>query len=314
MSKVTIRRQFQLYLSGSSLKNLTNISVILISASPRINPGMFFLYNANNVILKSIPVFPSTGDDEFVTIINTSFFTEESMTVYGHYLDFPKFYPYKRRRKKSQPLIISNLLSIIPQCTAVLPSSLVLATNPGMFHSNDRFDWSQFGCVLSLPNNTVGVSETGKITTLITFLTLSRLGKVIRQTELDGSGGCPQPVGGGRGNFEPGTYHIISHHASDDDIGTGPISFTFSHCVRGVGAQMATNFNGEFTAQLQAFDSRGILLQTVTRQGFKSFTANNVAIFLGIYDSTATIKSIVFSIIACEEHSNDFLVSTLFIG
>ena len=136
--------------------------------------------------------------------------------------------------------ITSNrVVIILPSCSV---GTLTPIYNVASFASNDSVDWSQFGCLTPMPNNSVAISDSKQINVRVNFETSSREGKVVRQKFPDSSQGCP--MGGGAGAYLPGTYHIITHASSSDFVGTGPLLLTFTPCVAGVGCRIMSNFFG----------------------------------------------------------------------
>ena len=100
-----------------------------------------------------------------------------------------------------------------------------------------------------------------------------------------------QSSSGWNGNFATGDA-ILNLFNSD-----GPVVITAAerHGVfSAMGAQIAANRNGAFTATVRAFDVNGVPLGTATFNGTNNSNADNSAIFVGVRSDTANIHSVSF--------------------
>jgi len=114
----------------------------------------------------------------------------------------------------------------------------------------------------------------------------------LRRTDQTGCGGT-YPV-----NFAPCDATIF-----DDNLGLRPnaVTIRFASPVAGGGSQFAsTVYVGPITAQLQAFNSADVLLESFTLSGFTTGAADNSAPFLGIVRTQADITRLEFSILPYE--------------
>jgi hypothetical protein len=62
------------------------------------------------------------------------------------------------------------------------------------------------------------------------------------------------------------------------------------------GAQIESNYDGKFTAEVQAMDASGNVLASFTENGNATQAANNSAIFIGISSTSANIYQIALSL------------------
>ena len=142
---------------------------------------------------------------------------------------------------------------------------------------NDFIDWGTLG-----PQNTVlqspfPVNSTGGISAVVSQ-TGNLTGNPIFQ-RIDQSSGWS-------GNFAPGDALIWNQENADH------VFVQFSIPVAGVGAQVQSNFFGNFTMALEVFDSGNNLLGSFSENGNSNANADNSAIFLGALNDTANIDHI----------------------
>jgi hypothetical protein len=96
---------------------------------------------------------------------------------------------------------------------------------------------------------------------------------------------------GWRGNFMLGDALLFTTVPS-----IGPVSITFDRPVSGAGAQVQPAAYCKFRATIKAFDVDNNQIASFTVYGTSTPAQNNTAIFLGVLDSTPTIKRIEFSV------------------
>jgi hypothetical protein len=79
-----------------------------------------------------------------------------------------------------------------------------------------------------------------------------------------------------------------------NNIGTGPLTLEFGKAVLAGGAAIQADFNGAFTAKVEAFNG-GTLIGTATAMS----DSNGDSVFIGIQDTAAEITSLVFDLTGC---------------
>jgi hypothetical protein len=110
-----------------------------------------------------------------------------------------------------------------------------------------------------------------------------------------------------QGNFNPNDFLIWTATGPGD----GPLILSFGKNASEAGAQIQPDFFGNFTAQIQAFGSGG-LLGTFTENGVSNSYGDNSAIFVGVQDLTgANITSIEYSLASCAPDCTDFAINQL---
>jgi len=93
-----------------------------------------------------------------------------------------------------------------------------------------------------------------------------------------------------------------------NNIGTGPLTLEFGKAVLAGGAAIQADFNGAFTAKVEAFNG-GTLIGTATAMS----DSNGDSVFIGIQDTAAEITSLVFDLTGCAMacDTGDFAVDKL---
>lgn len=171
-------------------------------------------------------------------------------------------------------------------------SGVTCRTGTGCLNGNDSYDWTtNYGPPFSnIPNNSTAVSNGG----LNATVNFAQGGSGQRRDEGNGWGG----------NFAFGDELLWTNSP-----GQGPLTLTFGNAVGGVGANIQADFFGAFTAQIQAFDANGNLIDTFSEAGNSNPNGDGSAIFIGLID--AGIKSVTFSITSCAFDCNDFAINQL---
>ena len=90
----------------------------------------------------------------------------------------------------------------------------------------------------------------------------------------------------------------------------GPMTIHFALPVKAAGAHIQADWNGPFTAQIQAFDISGNFLGSVSIYG-NSNTKIGTAVFLGIQDSESDIAYITLGLTDASYHPTDFAINDL---
>lgn len=155
--------------------------------------------------------------------------------------------------------------------------------------TGDTIGWGQIGSAGTIFGTPQNFTSTDGATGVVTLAQNSN-GEIEEQC-------CAGLVGIWDGNFAPGDLLLYTDQS-------GPLTLTFDAPVQSVGAQIAANVYGPFTAQVQAFDN-STLLGTFTENGVETDSADNSAIFLGVMDTAPTITSMVYSLTG----STDFAIN-----
>jgi hypothetical protein len=177
--------------------------------------------------------------------------------------------------------------------------SFSLVTSRTALAGTDSVNWGTLG-----PN---GIHVANPFTILSSAGRSISVSKTISDSFKEGVQ-CPSPTGcSWGGNFAPGDSVLSTY-----DIGSklnNPITLNFgSTAVAAGGAQIQTDFQGRFTAQVEAFDTTGKSLATFTEKGISTSAADNSAIFIGIISSSANIFQIALSI-KVGEAQGDFAIN-----
>jgi hypothetical protein len=104
-----------------------------------------------------------------------------------------------------------------------------------------------------------------------------------------------QQNNGWNGNFTPGDNLLYT--ADDPASGNNPILLDFSKAIIAGGAQIQYDYFGDFTAQIEAFDSGGNSLGFFTEFGNSNGNGDGSAIFIGL-NSTTPFDMLAFSLVS----------------
>jgi hypothetical protein len=147
---------------------------------------------------------------------------------------------------------------------------------------NDYIDWGQLPVGVYSPSTEVS-SFAGLAATVSNPRSL-------RRADQTGPAGC---LGTYPANFAPCDATIFGDLQRNRP---NALTIDFSSPVSGGGSQFAsTVYTGPITAQLKAFDSAGVLLESYTLDGITTSAADNSAMFLGIVRAQADIARLEFS-------------------
>lgn len=91
------------------------------------------------------------------------------------------------------------------------------------------------------------------------------------------------------GNFLRGEAVLWTHYNS------GPLSLVFSSPVRGVGAQIQSEYYGSFVGTIEAFNASNVSLGSFSLPGNSTNAGNGSAIFLGLLSSSNEISRVNFN-------------------
>jgi len=168
----------------------------------------------------------------------------------------------------------------------------VVVTSRATLAGNDFVDWGGFGAPFTVVANPSNVSSN---TAAITANVSMPSGQFERRD---------QSSGGWDGNFAPGDHLLWTESAN-----VGPMIISFNNPVNGAGAQIQADFFGPFTATINAYDASSTLIGSFTINGNSNPNADNSAIFLGVMDTSPTIKRIEYSVSSV--FNNDFAINQL---
>jgi len=104
------------------------------------------------------------------------------------------------------------------------------------------------------------------------------------------------------GNFTPGVNVLWTVQKGPD------ITISVANATRGIGAQIQADSLGAFTAKITAINAGGTLLGSYAENGASTNAGDNTAIFIGLFDDTADISKIVFSLTTAPGPTNDFAI------
>jgi hypothetical protein len=199
-------------------------------------------------------------------------------------------------------IVLANLFALKAD------ASISLVTSRATLAGTDNLDWGDlgpddpgYGNNLH-PNPLVIASDDGL------SVTVSQVGGPFER--LDQAANFPPPwTGGWNGNFAIGDELLWT---TDAVLGTG-ITLNFgSTAIESFGLQIqGSNFLGPFTAHLEAFDSGGNSLGTVSRVGNSTQDRDNSAIFIGLLsDAPSTdFHSVLVAIDAPPGASGGFAIN-----
>jgi hypothetical protein len=184
--------------------------------------------------------------------------------------------------------------------------SVSVVTSLGALAANDTIVWSQLGVDATTLTATPSFTSAHGLTGSVSLSGPNSLVAVVCPETL-----CSWNVADTTG-FAVGDSLIWT--ADTGNSGNGPLIVNFtSKSVSGAGAFLQSDGNGQFTAQIEAFNG-GTSLGTFTATS----DISGDAIFIGVLDSTgANITSVVFSTIpvspavSCLSDCTDFAIDTV---
>ena len=165
--------------------------------------------------------------------------------------------------------------------------------------ANDSTSWSALGSDGTVIPNSFAATSTDGVAISGSFA--GNFGLVAIQ--------CPAaaPTCSWTGNSPPGDT-LVWTFDNTNNIGTGPLTLEFGKAVLAGGAAIQADFNGAFTAKVEAFNG-GTLIGTATAMS----DSNGDSVFIGIQDTAAEITSLVFDLTGCAMacDTGDFAVDKL---
>lgn len=183
-------------------------------------------------------------------------------------------------------IVVTALLSLVTQ-TQVGAVAVPIETRAAL-GANDLVDWGALGARGTLVAHPFNYQSTGGFPVRVTkattnaFLRLDQCGPNI-PADCFANGWAGSFLQGDKLLFTAGPFP-----------GEGPITIEFSRPILGAGVQIQPNHSGscEYAGRLRAFDEAGNLLVSFSRGGCSSAAADGSARFLGVRDTTPTIKRI----------------------
>ncbi len=177
----------------------------------------------------------------------------------------------------------------------------------GDLSADDSLAWSQLGADSSVLSSTLSANSTGSGAAGVLAITGSLAGSGSLASVV-----CPAPPPGpcswrsdDPAGFAAGDTVIWTSDTANG--GNGPLTLSFNHTVKGVGAMVQADGPGKFTAQIEAFNG-SVSLGPIAATS----DDNGDAIFVGVLDSTAAnISSVVFSVTSCVGDCGDFAIGTI---
>ena len=169
----------------------------------------------------------------------------------------------------------------------------VVVTSRAGLAGNDFVDWGGFGPEFTTVPNPSNISSNTATITATVSMPSEDFQRVDQST-------------GWAGNFASGDHLLWTVVPNN-----GPIVITFDNPVKGAGAQIQTDFFGPFTATIHVYDASNTLIGSFNSAGNSTGDADNSAIFLGVMDTSPTIKRIEYSVISSAPPFNDFAINQL---
>jgi hypothetical protein len=201
---------------------------------------------------------------------------------------------------KSIALLAVVLLAVLTLSPSAQADPVTLITSRAALGTSDSIDWSQGG--LFPPFRTFATPPPQIFNSALgAAVMVSKSGDgIIERRDQDGT------AGGWVGNFNNGDALLWSQPLGGTltlDFGQSPISAG--------GANIQSDFFGNFTARIEAFDASGKSLGSFTEDGVAD-TNVGTAIFLGVASDSVDIAKITFTLDFSNAPSNfpDFAINS----
>ena len=186
-------------------------------------------------------------------------------------------------------LALIGLLYPVSQASA----APALVTSRAALAGNDFIDWGLFGPTFTTVADPSNINSNNGIITAT--VSMPSGGDFERRDQSSGWGG----------NFAGGD-HLLWTNGDN-----GPMVIAFDKPVNGAGAQIQADMYGPFTATINVYDASNNLIGSFSLNGNSDGGADNSAIFLGVMDTSPTIKRIEYSVVSSLTPSDDFAVNQL---
>ncbi len=153
--------------------------------------------------------------------------------------------------------------------------------------ANDTVDWGQLGPAGSLQTTPENWTSTSGMFTGEVGITGSTIGTQNFERVDEGNGWI--------GNFTPGD-HLLWNEGAQFQTGID-FGVLFNSAVFGGGAQIQSDFYGDFVATLTAFDGSGNVLGTTVLNGNSNGNEDGSAIFIGFMSNSANVAFLNFNVV-----------------
>src|ERR1051326_7016644 len=171
-------------------------------------------------------------------------------------------------------------------------AQLSLVTSRASFPTTDTVNWTTLGPAFTQITTPFTVATTGG-----SLITVSHNeGTLFERRD--------QTTGGWGGNFTFGD--ALLWNQGDN----GAITFDPQNLISGAGFNVQSDYPGAFTFRLDAYDVNGVLLGSVTRNGFSN-TVLGSAIFIGFTSPTANVDKFIGTMTSAAVGPSNFAINTL---
>jgi hypothetical protein len=209
-------------------------------------------------------------------------------------------------RPGSKIVVVCFALTLLTFLTPICaPAEYIDISSRAMFLNNDYADWLNFGAPgTTIPSGSTLTSNNFNLPLTVANVTGGDLILLRQGSGMDDWGG----------NFATGDGVLYTSNTFGNQVqfGNGPLIVNFPVPIFGAGAQIQSNLLGAFTGKITAYDGLGNVLATYSLNGNSNDAGNNSAIFLGILDSNAQIRSIVFDVsVSDSAYNHDLAINQL---
>src|SRR5579871_295842 len=179
--------------------------------------------------------------------------------------------------------------------------TLSLVTSQAALNANDNISWAQLG--------------SGNGSLLQSSFTATSANQNPIRVNLTGPNSitavsCPASSCSWAGSGMPASDTLV-WTSDGNNGGNGPMTIILGNPQSAVGAFIQADGPSQFTAQIQAFNSAGVSLGTLTENS----DSNGDALFIGVQDHQGPqISSVVFSLINAQGPTSDFALDSLFMN
>lgn len=181
-------------------------------------------------------------------------------------------------------LVSAILLTMVASAHA-----LTFVTSRPALGGNDYVDWGVLGPPYTVVSNPFTVNSNNGLGMTVSKPTSGNFERLNQGL-------------GWSGNFSPGDRLIWTVYEP------GPLVIVFNTPVFGAGAQIQRNYYGSFTGTISAYDASGSLLGSFNLAGDSNGNGDGSTIFLGVLDTSATIKTLKFDV---DNGTQDFAINQL---
>ena len=177
-------------------------------------------------------------------------------------------------------------------CSLSASAQLNLVTSRAAFPSTDSVDWSILGPALTTVSSPFTTATASGSTVTVSH----NPGTLFERRD--------QTTGLWFGNFSLGD--ALLWNRGDN----GAITFDPAALISGAGFNVQSDYQGAFTLKLEAFDSVGGLLGSVTRDGFSDLNIGT-AIFIGFTSPFLNVDKFTATLVSATAGPSDFAINSL---